>query len=48
MSMGVRTGDRDESATEIVAGPLVEGQEVVVGANIQRSGTSILGFRFGF
>ncbi|MCZ6666955.1 MAG: efflux RND transporter periplasmic adaptor subunit [Gammaproteobacteria bacterium] len=44
----VEIGDRDNQATEIVSGPLKEGQQVIVGESVSRDSRSIFGLRLGF
>ncbi|MEE8505597.1 MAG: hypothetical protein V3S40_05165, partial [Kiloniellales bacterium] len=48
MAWAIRTGTSDGSATEVVSGPLIEGQGVIIGATPSQKRTRTLGLRWGF
>ena len=46
--LAVRVGVNDEVSAQLVAGPLTEGQPVIVGVANLQSGAGLFGFRLGF
>ena len=46
--LAVRVGVNDEVSAQLVAGPLTEGQPVIVGGANFQSGAGLFGFRLGF
>ena len=48
MPVAIRTGTSDGSATEVVSGPLIAGQGVIIGATPSQKRTRTLGLRWGF
>jgi len=46
--VSVRLGVGDENSTQVLSGPLVEGQQVIIGIATPRSRAGIFGLRFGF
>ena len=46
--LAVRVGLNDDVSTQLLAGPLTEGQPVIVGVANLRSGAGLFGFRLGF